>query len=229
MGDLAVLKAIEAGVDIVDTCLAPFALRNSLPALEPMAFATAGTTRDTGINLNSLLTVSKDMENYASAYKHLMEIAKTSVFNIDTLSALLRNDADELHELTADSLSLKSTEKDLLPEIPPNAEAFNIFVDGEYFDVKISKTGSPRKSRIKKKDNTESIIRERTLTSPLPGLIVKLQKKVGDPIKIGESVAVLEAMKMLNQLEAKYTGTIKEIRVREGDMVEKGDVVCVIE
>lgn len=229
MGALTSLKAVEAGVDIIDTCLAPFALRNSLPALEPLAFALAGTSRDPGFDLDALLSVSRELESYTSAYKHLLEINKTSVFNIDTLSAIINNNESENRELTAEAITSKSVEKELMPDIPPNAESFNIFVDGEFFDVKISKGGGPRKSKIKRKDNIETIIRERTLTSPLPGLIVELKKKVGDPIKIGESIAVLEAMKMLNRLDAKYTGVIKEIKVREGDMVERGDVICVIE
>lgn len=229
LADLTILKAVEAGVDIVDTCLAPFAFRHSLPAVEPLAFSLAGTSRDTGIDLESLLTVSQDMEEYTASYKHLIDSSRTSSFNPGTLSGLLSNDVAAYHELTAATISEKGVEKDILPNIPQNAESFNVFVDGEYFDVKISKSGGPRKSRIKKKDSSDVIIRERTLTSPLPGLIVELKKKVGDYVKIGESVAVLEAMKMLNRLEAKNTGIIKEIRVKEGDMVEKGDVICVIE
>jgi len=229
MADLTVLKAIEAGVDIIDTCLAPFAFRNSLPALEPLVFALNGTTRDTDFDPDALLAVSREMESYASAYKHMMDATRTSTFNIDRLSALRDSRIKEHHELTAAAIAQKGVEKDLMPEIPMNAESFNIFVDGEYFDVKISKGGGPRKSRIRKKDNTEAIIRERTLASPLPGLIVEIKKKVGDHVKIGDTVTILEAMKMLNRLEAKNTGIIKEIRVREGEMVEKGDVICVIE
>lgn len=229
MADLALLKAVEAGVDIIDTCLAPFALRNSLPAVEPLAFSLAGTNRNTGIDLESLLSVSKDMEEYTASFKHLIDSSRTSSFNSGVLSDLLNSNITEYHEMTAAILAEKGVEKDIVPNIPQNAESFNVFVDGDYFDVKISKSGGPRKSRLRKRDNSDVIIRERTLTSPLPGLIVELKKKVGDYVKIGESVAVLEAMKMLNRLEAKNTGTIKEIRVKEGDMVEKGDVICVIE
>ena len=45
MASMTYLKAIEAGVDVVDTCLAPFALRTSMPAIEPLVAALTGTAR----------------------------------------------------------------------------------------------------------------------------------------------------------------------------------------
>ncbi len=229
MGSMTILKSIEAGIDGMDTCLAPFAFRNSLPALEPLVFALAGTSRDSQIDIDSLIKVSKEMESYTSAYKHLMDQSRTSIINVDILASIRNLDMHELHELTAKAIIDKTILRDEIPAVPVNAESFNVFVDGEYFDVKVSKASQPRISRIKKKDATEGLVRERVLVSPLPGLIVEVKKKVGDTVKIGESVAVLEAMKMLNRLEASNTGVIKEICVKEGDMVEKGDPICTIE
>ena len=57
MASMAYLKAIEAGVDIVDTCLAPYALRSSMPAIEPLIVTLQGTTRDTGLDLYKLLAL----------------------------------------------------------------------------------------------------------------------------------------------------------------------------
>jgi len=229
MAGSAVLKAVEAGVDMVDTCMAPLALRSSLPALEPLAFALSGTSRDTGVDKLALIKFSREMEQYTAAYKHLVDTSKTSLISLEVYESLLDDTISNKSAMTAEALSLKGSAREGVAELPQTADSYNVFVDGEYFDVKISKGSGPRKSRIRKKDNTETIIRERTLTSPLPGLIIDIKKKVGDQVKIGEPVAVLEAMKMLNRLEAKYTGVIKEIRVKEGDMVEKGDVICVIE
>jgi len=48
MASMSCLKAIEAGVDSIDTCVAPFALRSSHPAIEPILVALEGTDRDTG-------------------------------------------------------------------------------------------------------------------------------------------------------------------------------------
>jgi pyruvate carboxylase subunit B len=48
---MSYLKAIEAGVDILDTCLSPFALRTSQPAIEPMLVAVEQTDRESGMDL----------------------------------------------------------------------------------------------------------------------------------------------------------------------------------
>ncbi len=64
MGSMSYLKAIEAGVDIIDTCLAPFALRTSMPACEPIVAALQGTDRDSGINLLTLLKLGEHLEDY---------------------------------------------------------------------------------------------------------------------------------------------------------------------
>ena len=66
------------------------------------------------------------------------------------------------------------------------------------------------------------------LTAPMPGMIIKYEKKVGDTISQGETVVVLEAMKMENALPAPAGGTIKSINFSSGDSVAKGDVLAVI-
>jgi pyruvate carboxylase subunit B len=66
------------------------------------------------------------------------------------------------------------------------------------------------------------------LSAPMPGMIVKFEKNVGDAVSEGETVVVLEAMKMENALSAPASGTIKAINYASGDSVAKGDVLCVI-
>jgi pyruvate carboxylase subunit B len=62
----------------------------------------------------------------------------------------------------------------------------------------------------------------------MPGMIVKYDKKVGDTVNEGETVVILEAMKMENALSAPASGTVKAINYASGDSVAKGDVLCVI-
>ncbi|WP_319406358.1 pyruvate carboxylase subunit B [uncultured Desulfosarcina sp.] len=66
------------------------------------------------------------------------------------------------------------------------------------------------------------------LPAPMPGMIVKYDKKVGDEVSAGETVVILEAMKMENALSAPASGTVKAINYASGDSVAKGDVLCVI-
>jgi oxaloacetate decarboxylase alpha subunit/pyruvate carboxylase subunit B len=62
----------------------------------------------------------------------------------------------------------------------------------------------------------------------MPGMIVNIVKQVGDSVKAGETVVVLEAMKMENALAASVSGTIKSIHCKVGESVAKNTVLVVI-
>jgi len=64
--------------------------------------------------------------------------------------------------------------------------------------------------------------------SPLPGVILNIHVKEGDPIKVGAKLITLEAMKMENNINADKDGVIKAIRVKAGDSVLEGDVLVEI-
>ena len=64
--------------------------------------------------------------------------------------------------------------------------------------------------------------------TPLPGTILDVYVNVGDTVKEGQTVVLLEAMKMENNIEADVAGTVKEVKVRKGDSVLEGDVLVVI-
>jgi len=66
------------------------------------------------------------------------------------------------------------------------------------------------------------------VTTPLPGTILDVFVNVGDTVKAGQTVVLLEAMKMENNIEADTDGTVKEVKVRKGDSVLEGDVLVVI-
>lgn len=66
------------------------------------------------------------------------------------------------------------------------------------------------------------------VTSPLPGVIVEISVKVGDTVKAGQQVAVLEAMKMENAIEADHAGTVTAIHVNKGDSVLEGVPIVTI-
>lgn len=64
--------------------------------------------------------------------------------------------------------------------------------------------------------------------SPLPGTITAVNVKVGDKVNNGDTVVVLEAMKMQNNIEAETTGTITSVAVSAGDSVMEGSVLVTI-
>ncbi|MDB4102859.1 acetyl-CoA carboxylase biotin carboxylase subunit [Acidimicrobiales bacterium] len=67
------------------------------------------------------------------------------------------------------------------------------------------------------------------VTVPMQGTVVKIEVEVGQAVEAGDTILVLEAMKMENNIAADITGTVKEISVAVGDTVGGGDVVVIIE
>jgi biotin carboxyl carrier protein len=62
----------------------------------------------------------------------------------------------------------------------------------------------------------------------MPGKVVMVNKKVGDAVKVGDVVLILEAMKMENEITSDKDGKITEVRVIEGDSVDAHDVLVVV-
>ena len=112
-------------------------------------------------------------------------------------------------------------------------------VNGRRFDVKLwvpESAGVAASAPAKKKAARSSSASGGSggggtgqVTVPMQGTIVKVLVEVGQAVEAGQSVVVLEAMKMENQIEADKSGTIKAINVAPGDTVGAGDVVVVIE
>ncbi|HBZ56509.1 MAG TPA: carboxylase, partial [Syntrophobacteraceae bacterium] len=105
MADMSLLKAIEAGVDIVDTCLSPWAYRTSHPAIEPLVVALQGTDRDTGFDIKLLAKCSEHMEKVSPKYRHLLD-DRLSIIDINVLlhqtpGGMLSNLVNQLREMDA--------------------------------------------------------------------------------------------------------------------------------
>ncbi len=66
------------------------------------------------------------------------------------------------------------------------------------------------------------------VVAPLPGTINEIKVKVGDKVNAGDTVVILEAMKMQNNIEAETSGTITNINVNKGDAVMEGDTLVTI-
>lgn len=434
------LEAIEAGVDIVDTCMSPYAYRNSHPAIEPLIVTLLGTNRDTGFDIKHLTAISKILENdIIPKYRHLLNDSKVSpidtnvllhqasegmisdivnqlkemdsadkleqvyaelpkvrkdlgqiplvtptskIVGIQTVNNVLFDDENERYKMITEQVQnlcyglygktavpinskiqkkalkhyskgnkpikcrpceileseLEKVHKDveglasnledeliyaIYPktgkkflkwkygkEAPPphtkpktmeqvkaeqefiakakegkliekiekkvhkkgaNARLFNVFVDGEYFEVEVEepdgqpvinyvqpmpapssaqistqqitqaptivapqKTEKPKPKPISD-DKPTSIAKSEqsrngaTLVAPMPGLIIKYEKQIGDSVNKGDIIVILEAMKMENALPSPASGTIKTINYKSGDSVAKGDVLCLID
>lgn len=102
-----------------------------------------------------------------------------------------------------------------------------ILIEGNYFECKV---------QTKLEKNAETILahsekshHKEDVVSPMPGMVLKIQKKENDEIVIGEPILILEAMKMENEVTSPYSGLLKEIYVRENTAVEKGSKLFRIE
>jgi biotin carboxyl carrier protein len=181
--------------------------------------------------------------------------------------------ARTMEEVRAEDDLVRKAKAGLLAEKPQKKapapsdqlRKFNVFVDGEYFEVGVDAVGgtpmvnyarpmaapvampapvpvaasapapapapapasapeAPKAEAPKPPADTKGS----PLLAPMPGMIVKYLKNVGDSVKEGETLLVLEAMKMENALPAPATGTVKALGFSSGDSVKKGDVLAVV-
>jgi len=422
MADLALLKAVEAGVDIIDTCLSPWAYRSSHPAIEPLVMTLRHTNRDTGFDLHQLAKCSEWFEKVSPKYRYLLDdrmstidigvllhqtpggmlsnlinqlremgasdrlnevfqalprvrkdmgqvplVTPTSqIVGIQTVNNVLFDTPEERYKMiSAQSKDLffglyghtpvpvnpeiqkkalkgyprgetpfegrpaeilepemaknwedtKGLAKDIddvliygmypmtgkrflkwkygvepVPpevkgktledcakeaelvkkakagllvekpkkEVPPKSDAareFNVFVDGDYFSVEVEAIGgtpiitsiapaaaaaprpapaaapkpaaaaAPAAAAPKPAAPVEGGTK---LEAPMPGMIIRYEKKEGESVNEGDVLMILEAMKMENSILAPATGTVKQICCKEGQSVQKGDVLAVI-
>jgi len=66
------------------------------------------------------------------------------------------------------------------------------------------------------------------IVSPMPGKIISINVKKGQKVKVGESVLILEAMKMEQEIKSSLEGTVEDISVSEGDTVKKEQALIII-
>lgn len=139
----------------------------------------------------------------------------------------------------------KTISVDFVQVKPPNF--FSFLVNNKSFDVEITRNSESywvnlngrkyecfledeKLSRIKDIAGfKKEILHEKELKTPMPGLVLAIEVKEGDLVKTGQGVAIVEAMKMENELKAKFDGKVKKIRVKPGQAVDKDEVLVVFE
>jgi len=132
-----------------------------------------------------------------------------------------------------------------------NLRKFNVYVNGEHFEVMVEEVGgspavrsvrsmpipeptqqgpiaSPSVASQPSSPPAQPKVEGVPLIAPMPGTIINYEKQLGDKVQEGETVVILEAMKMENALPAPVSGVISVINFKSGDSVARGDVLCVI-
>ncbi len=140
MSPMTHLKAIEAGVDIIDTCMTPYAYRTSHAAVEPLVMSLLGTNRDTGFDIKKLAAINVVFEKeILPKYKHLLDDSKVSIIDINVLlhqtpGGMLSNlvnqlrDMDALDKIDEVYLELPKVRKDLgqIPLVTPTSQIVGV-------------------------------------------------------------------------------------------------------
>ncbi len=135
MASMSCLKAVEAGVDIIDCALSPLALRTSQPAIEPILSALSGTDRDPGLDLKLLKQCGDYLEKIGTKYRDFLDISKMACIDAgvlihqipggmrSNLTSQLR-EADALDRLEEVFEELPQTRKDLghPPLVTPSSQ-----------------------------------------------------------------------------------------------------------
>jgi len=135
----------------------------------------------------------------------------------------------ELIPLSANNYLLKLNNKqfELVAE-KENSDFFNVLIDGYHYGITVRTVLQEKAFKLLESSSGKQ--RHHTdVKAPMPGLILKIRKNVGDKVEQGESVIILEAMKMENDLKAPASGQIEKMFVTEGSAVEKGSALFSIE
>ncbi len=123
-----------------------------------------------------------------------------------------------------------------------NDNIANVVVNGEEYEVQMEKEPEPVKKKVVVRHvaqpeaetasaptSTNKVDLNNAVKSPLPGVITEIKVKVGDEVKAGDTVVVLEAMKMANNLDAEKSGKVTAVLVKEGESVMEDTPLVVIE
>jgi biotin carboxyl carrier protein len=107
------------------------------------------------------------------------------------------------------------------------SEGFLILVNGRQYEATVE---TERARLLKKFDSQSSTHTKKTeIRAPMPALVVRLEVEVGDQVKAGQGLIILEAMKMENEIKAHGGGKVKEIYASTRKAVEKGELLMVLE
>ena len=117
----------------------------------------------------------------------------------------------------------------------------NVTVNGEDFQVEMENQPEPKKKKVvvnpaaaQQQEASDApaagpVNTENALKAPLPGVVVEVKVAVGDTVNAGDTVVVLEAMKMANNLDAEKSGKVTAVLVKAGDSVMEDTPLVVIE
>jgi len=134
-------------------------------------------------------------------------------------------------------VDLKSIDGDSLFSLLLDNHSFEIFVERRGHDYQIMLDGEMHIVRVEDErlarlaeigSRSGKPMGEVMIKAPMPGLVIAVPAEAGEPVKVGDGLVILEAMKMENEIRAPRDGMVKSVRVSAGEAVEKDQVLVVI-
>lgn len=149
--------------------------------------------------------------------KHTFEFSKEDIDVLD-----IHHNGDDIHLISnSKSYNIRCLSKHL------NQKKYKLEVNEEVFEVVIEDKCDQLVSQLGFSTEQSKVIKE--ITAPMPGLVLDILANVGDTVNEGDSIIILEAMKMENILKAPIAGTIKAIHVKQSDPVDKSQILLEFE
>ena len=109
---------------------------------------------------------------------------------------------------------------------------YKVKVNDKVYEVEVEAVEEVNKEieTIKKETKTEEVSEgSNTVLAPIAGKVLEIKVNVGDKVNKGDTVAVIEAMKLENEIQSAYSGTVKQILVSKGSDVRNKDALIVLE
>lgn len=155
------------------------------------------------------------------AYEFKKPLEKKIKYQGKQVEIKLREDPDGF------SYIVWKNKKYMLDVIEKNQNRYTIMINGVWHSFTVETPISLKRRRYleKQSDSLSSV----TIEAPMPGKIIDILVEEGSEVKLGESIIILEAMKMQNEISSHVSGIVKSITVKKNDSVMKDDVLLEIQ
>jgi pyruvate carboxylase subunit B len=127
---------------------------------------------------------------------------------------------------TARGLSLVIDGASHVAHVRDEGGLFLVDVSGEHHEIRVEEEV---RYAIRTRVGSGNQLGSQVVKAPMPGRVTHVAIRAGDSVSAGQSLVVIEAMKMENELRARAAGTVREVRVETGQAVNAGDVLIVID
>ena len=161
---------------------------------------------------------SKNETFVVKAYDFSFEITQKELESTD----IIKRSATEFHLIK----NHKSVTGKVL-EADPTGKKLQVEVEGNTFDIEIKNALDQMLDKMG--FSTAAGKRMKDIKAPMPGLVLKIFVSVGEEVKEGDRILILEAMKMENSIALQSDAKVKNILVKNGQVVDKGQVLVELE